>query len=151
MVDKLSDIENDLQAISGIQRDIDIITAVLLLTGQLTIIRIFIESGGFGFTVGGPMTGRFRLEGKSGSETGNFIIDAIDIVVAILLVNDEIGVNGLFISPGGFSFNVSGPIFGVSRIDPTLPSMKKMFNEFRLIVSEQFHVDHELVRKFKKE
>ncbi|MCM2533627.1 hypothetical protein NDK43_16060 [Neobacillus pocheonensis] len=45
--------EQDLQVIESIQRNIDIITAVLLLSGQFTIVRLIIDPGGFALSVGG--------------------------------------------------------------------------------------------------
>ncbi|MBT2736366.1 hypothetical protein [Bacillus sp. ISL-7] len=54
------DLENGLQTVISIPRTIDIITAFLLLTGQVTVVRLIIEPGGFALSVGGPLTGRAR-------------------------------------------------------------------------------------------
>jgi hypothetical protein len=144
-------IEKEKQTIGTIQREIDIITAILLLTGQITIIGVFVTSGGFRISVGGPLTGSSRLEGKSGNQTINTIIDGIDIITAILLLSGEIGVTGTFVSAGRFTINVSGPIFGVPKSEPSLLGLEKDFNIFRRIVSRHYKVDPHLVEKFKKE
>ncbi|MFC6602152.1 hypothetical protein ACFQDF_12280 [Ectobacillus funiculus] len=57
-------LEKEEQTISFIQRNIDVITAILLLTGQITIIGVFVTPGGFRISIGGPLTGISRLEGK---------------------------------------------------------------------------------------
>ncbi|MDP4087337.1 MAG: hypothetical protein Q8934_22495 [Bacillota bacterium] len=137
----ICEIEQGLQTVHSIQRNIDLITAGLLLSGQITIERIIVEPVGFALTAGGPLTGRPRLEGKFGSPTLSLLIDISDIVLAILLITDQTNVSGLFIGPGLFSFNITGPIFGVPKNVPTLPNLDRIFTQFRWIVSEYFDVD----------
>ncbi|WP_034670266.1 hypothetical protein [Ectobacillus panaciterrae] len=152
MILKKNQIEKEKQAISTIQRNIDIITATLLATGQFTIIGIFVTPGGFRISVGGPLTGTSRLEGKSGSRAVNLIIDVFDILTAVLLITDQINVTGTFISsPERFTVNVSGPIFGVPKTGPALPDVNKIFTDFRKIVPKHFNVNPELLRKLTKE
>lgn len=139
--------EQDLQVIESIQRNIDIITAVLLLSGQFTIVRLIIDPGGFALSVGGPLTGRERLEGKFGNKTLSLLLDIGDILLAILLLSDEINVEGIFIGPGRFSLNITGPIFGVPKHEPTLPDIEKGFTQFRWIISDHLDFDPELIRK----
>jgi hypothetical protein len=144
-LEKIYDIEKGLQTVISIQRNIDIITAFLLLTGQVTVIRLIVEPGGFAFSVGGPLTGNERLEGKSGNKTLNLLLDIGDILLAILLISDQTNVSGIFIGPGRFSFNITGPIFGVPKHEPTLLDLEKVFTQFRWIVSEQFDIDPEIL------
>jgi hypothetical protein len=149
-LNKLSGFHQDVQTIRVIQREIDIITAALLLTGQITILRMYVEPGGFGFTIGGPITRRVRLEGRGGNRAGNLIIDAIDFILAILIIYDLVGVTGIFITTGGFSLNITGPILGIARIEPTHAAMDKLLKEFDQWVSENFKVDTDLVTKLKR-
>ncbi|MFP5105993.1 hypothetical protein ACSU6B_04355 [Neobacillus sp. C211] len=141
------DLENGLQTVISIQRTIDIITAFLLLTGQVTVVRLIIEPGGFALSVGGPLTGRARLEGKSGNKTLSLLLDIGDILLAILLISDQTNVSGIFLGPGRFSFNITGPIFGVPKHEPTLPDLEKVFTQFRWIVSEHFEIEPEILIK----
>lgn len=143
-------IKKEKQTIQVIQREIDIITAVLLLTGQITIIGVFVTPGGFRMSVGGPLTGTNRLEGKSGNQIVNAIIDGIDIIAALLLINGELGVTGTFISSGRFSINISGLIFGVPKNEPTLPGIQKEFKYFHRMISRNYEVDYSLVNQIKK-
>ncbi|PLT28515.1 hypothetical protein [Peribacillus deserti] len=131
-------IEHENQVISAIQFEIDIILAALLLTGQITVIRVYVIPGGFGFSLGGPLTGRSRLEGRSKIKAFSFAIDLLDILLAILLLTRKITFEGLFVGPGRFSFNVSGPIFGIPKPQPVQSEIEKISKEFRGIVAEHF-------------
>ncbi|MEH7076834.1 hypothetical protein [Neobacillus drentensis] len=139
------DVEKGLQTVITIQRNLDIITAFLLLTGQVTVVRLIVEPGGFALSVGGPLTGIGRLEGKSGNKTLSLLLDVGDILLAILLLSDQTNVSGIFLGPGRFSFNITGPIFGVPKHEPTLPDLEKVFTQFRWIVSEHFDIEPETI------
>lgn len=128
----------DLQLVGKIQREIDLTTATLLLTGQITITGVFVTPGGFRVALAGPLTGAERLQGKHNNIVGNGLIDAIDIILSILLIQDTIRVTGSFIGPGRFTINVSGPIFGVAKLEPTLPHITREFHFFQSIVSTYF-------------
>ncbi|UNL86297.1 hypothetical protein [Priestia koreensis] len=136
----------ELEKLRFFQREVDLIIAALLLTGQLTMSRVIIEPGGFSLTVSGPIIGRVRLEGKYGNKLGSAVLDGIDIVLAILLLKGDIGFTGLFIAPGGFSFNIGGPIFGGERPVVLIPNYCRVFDEFKQIVSNHFHVDAMLLK-----
>lgn len=133
------------QTLKDVQRSIDLILAVLLLTGQLTIAGVSIVPGGFRISVGGPLTGGLRLEGKSGKKTLNWIIDVMDVITAILLIKDEINFTSTIVSSTSFTVSVSGPIFGIRKQDVSLPDLEKIFKEFELVTSEHFHVNAELM------
>ncbi len=148
---KLEDKTLDCRLLREIQRDIDIVIASLLLTGQITVSRIYFGPGYFGFTVGGPITGGSRLEAKKGNQFADISLDVIDIILAILLITDEINLVGLFISSDArFSLSISGPIFGREKVVPVLPYLKKNQREFRNIVNTSFRLDTQLVDKLKK-
>lgn len=135
--------------IFSIERTLGLITAILLLTGQITIIGIFVRPGRFSLSLGGPITGGSRLEGIDNQGMGNFVINFIDIILAILLIIDEINVTGSFISSGDFTINVSGPIFGYPRVVPvTLPP--ENIETFHSVVSKQYKVPLELLNNLKR-
>ena len=138
-----SGFDKERELIFAIQRNLDVVTAILLLTGQITIIGVFVTPGAFRVSVGGPITGTSRIEGKDGNVGINIIIDMIDVFLAALLLNNQINVSGAFISSGRFTINVSGPIFGVPKHEPTLPDLKRVFTQFRWIVSEHFDIESE--------
>lgn len=141
----------DTAIIREIQRDLDLIIASLLLTGQITLTRIYFGPGYFGVTVGGPITGVSRLEGKGKNHLFNFSLDVIDILVAILLIKDEINLVGLFISSDArFSLSISGPLLGREKVVPVLPYLKKNQRELNEIVNSSYIIDHTLLEKLKK-
>ncbi len=135
--------------IFSIERTLGLITAILLLTGQITIIGIFVRPGRFSLSLGGPITGGSRLEGIDNQGIGNVVINFIDIILAILLIIDEINVTGSFISSGDFTINVSGPIFGYPRVVPvTLPP--ENIETFHSVISKQYTVPPELLNNLKR-
>ncbi|KML30643.1 hypothetical protein C1N83_24860 [Priestia aryabhattai] len=146
-----SGFDKERELIFAIQRNLDVVTAILLLTGQITIIGVFVTPGAFRISVGGPITGTSRIEGKGGDAGINIIIDMIDVILAALLLNNQINVSGAFISSGRFTINVSGPIFGVPKTEPALSELNQSSQFFHRTVSKHFYVNPDLVEKFTKD
>ncbi|MCM3020324.1 hypothetical protein M3582_19765 [Priestia megaterium] len=146
-----SGFDKERELIFAIQRDLDVVTAILLLTGQITIIGVFVTPGAFRVSVGGPITGTSRIEGKDGNAGINIIIDMIDVFLAALLLNNQINVSGAFISSGRFTINVSGPIFGDPKTEPALSELNQSSQFFHRTVSKHFYVNPDLVEKFTKD
>ena len=146
-----SGFDKERELIFAIQRDLDVVTAILLLTGQITIIGVFVTPGAFRISVGGTITGTSRIEGKDGNTGINIIIDMIDVFLAALLLNNQINVSGAFISSGRFTINVSGPIFGVLKTEPALSELNQSSQFFHRTVSKHFYVNPDLVEKFTKD
>lgn len=88
LMDGLYNQANELEQIHSIQRTIDTVAALLLLTGQVTINGVFVRPGRLSVSIGGR-----RLEGKNHSRAGGIVIDMIDILLAIFLLNDEINID----------------------------------------------------------
>ncbi len=151
LMDGTNNQANELEQIHSIQRTIDTVAAFLLLTGQVTISGVFVRPGRFSVSIGGPIFGGRRLEGKNHSRAGSLVIDIIDILLAIFLLNDEINVEGTFISSGTFTMNISGPIFGFPKVIPALPNLKNDFQFFNSQVSAHYQVPPELWRKSKRD
>ncbi|AXI29592.1 hypothetical protein CIB87_11430 [Priestia megaterium] len=146
-----SGFDKERELIFAIQRNLDVVTAILLLTGQITIIGVFVTPGAFRISVGGPITGTSRIEGKDGDAGINIIIDMIDVILGALLLNNQINVSGAFISSGRFTINVSGPIFGVPKTEPALSELNQSSQFFHRTVSKHFYVNPDLVEKFTKD
>ncbi|MCP8970530.1 hypothetical protein [Ectobacillus ponti] len=143
--------EAELQAVGSLLRYLDITTAVLLLTGQITIIGVFVTPGGFRLSVGGPLTGISRLEGKQQRKWASWLIDILDVIIALLLISDQINVSGAFTSSRRFTINVTGPIFGVAKIAAASPDIQSISREFQRIVPRHYTVDQSLLQKLMKD
>ncbi|MFB6803642.1 hypothetical protein [Peribacillus butanolivorans] len=143
ILNETCELDTNKKVIHSFQRSIEITSAILLLTGQITIIGIFVRPGRFSLSLGGPLFGGHRLEGKDHSQEGNLFIDILDIIIAILLINDVIHVTGLFVSSGEFTINVSGPIFGYPEVTPALPI--EDYNLFNTIITKHYIVPPELL------
>ncbi|KEO82309.1 hypothetical protein, partial [Tumebacillus flagellatus] len=111
--------------LSTLQQSIDITTAVLLLTGQLTVRSIIFSIGSeFRLSVTGPILGGPRAVPVVQSPGIAFGIDATDVFLALLLILEQIQVIGLFIQTGRLSLLIGGPVFGSRRIVPNVPGQK---------------------------
>ncbi|MBS4201433.1 hypothetical protein KHA93_17505 [Bacillus sp. FJAT-49732] len=116
--------------------DINLIVAVLLLTGQITVNGVFIQAtGGFSIPLTGPIIGDRRIVGKSNSKILTFVVDSIDIVLALLLIFGQISVRGTLISSGHFTITVSGPIFGIPRTEVSEKLTKEFFDHFKVFLT----------------
>lgn len=110
------------RVISAAMRAIDIWSAVLLLTGQITVGGVFLASGAIWFSLSGPILGSVRTEGKS--PNSNVIVDGIDIITAFLLILGQITNTGPWISSSHFNLVVSGPAFGNNNVPVPIGSSK---------------------------
>lgn len=136
-----SNIQEDIRLIASLQRDLNLATVALLLSGQITIIGVFVMPGEFSLSLSGPLFGRARLQGKFGDRLTTALIDVLDVIIAVLLIIDEIRVVSSVVGPSRFSINVSGPIFGAPKHEPTLPVFKRSYHFFKKIVSKHFDID----------
>ncbi|MCR2822644.1 hypothetical protein [Lederbergia panacisoli] len=115
--------------------DINLIAAVLLITGQLTMDGMFIQAtGGFSIPLQGPITGGRRVVGKSNSKILTFVVDSIDFILALLLIFGQISVRSTLISSGYFSIIVSGPIFGIPKTKVSEQATKEFFDHLAIFL-----------------
>lgn len=133
------------QYIAAAQRAIDIWIAILLLTGQLTIGGVFVAYGSIWFSLTGTIFGSVRTEGET--PNANVVVDAIDIITALLLILGLITNTGPWISSGRFNMVVTGPVFGYDEVPVPINSSKisKKAQEFCNDFTEQI-----IVREMKK-
>ncbi len=96
------------------QYSIDIVTAVLLLTGQITTTGIFFVPEGFYLGSTGPILGGVRSTGQSGS--ASVILDVVDVFAGLLLIMNALRVTGPYITSQRVFVVFSGPIFGIKQI-----------------------------------
>lgn len=108
--------------IAAAQRAIDIWIAILLLTGQLTVGGVFVSYGAFWFSLIGPIFGNIRIEGKT--TNANVVVDAIDIITALLLILGQLTNTGPWLSSGRFNMVVTGPAFGYDDVPVPINSSK---------------------------
>lgn len=132
------------RSISAFHRTMDIITGILLITGQITVIGVFIRPERFSLTVGGPIFGGTRIVPKDNLAIEQDILDLINLVFAILLFSDNITVTGITFSSGDFGINISGPIFGYPKVVPSTLMLDNI-KMFHSIVKEHYNVPPELL------
>lgn len=101
-------------ALRSIQYSIDFITAILLLTGQLTTTGIFVVPEGFYLSSTGEILGGVRLTGKN--ENAASVLRMVNVIVALLLVVNAIRVTGPYVTSGRVFIVFGGAIFGVKEI-----------------------------------
>lgn len=125
------------RAANFIARGADQFSAILLLTGQITVGGVFFSPGAFSLSLSGPFTG-FGAVGAD--EAASFVLDGIDVITAFLLIIGQIQVMGAYITAGRFTIVVSGPPFGAGRIEGYTPRAMDFFSDFRLNVANRFGV-----------
>ncbi|MFA9556948.1 hypothetical protein ACERII_06580 [Evansella sp. AB-rgal1] len=121
--------ERTLETISRIHRNLAIITAILLLTGQISIMGVFVTPRGFRVTMAGPITGLSRIESKTGNIFVNVGISVINILIAKMLLMEQFSITGSALTPQGFTINAGGPILGVPRVKAKIPKIDGLFND----------------------
>ncbi|UOF89482.1 hypothetical protein LSG31_16520 [Fodinisporobacter ferrooxydans] len=137
-----------IQAIQALYRSLDVITVVLLLTGQITISGVFVTTeGGFSLSLAGPITGGARSVSNESTPNGNFVIDVIDVIAAFLLILDQINVIGTFVSAHRFTIVISGPPFGEPKRVAYLPATLRFFSSYRETVLQKCNVAIQKPRK----
>ncbi len=116
------------RAIQTLHRGLDIVTAVLLFTGQITIGGVFFAPGDFALSLSGPFTG----SGAVGiTENTKIVLDGLDIIVALLLVINQIQVIGTYITSDKFTIVVGGPPFGSPQVKAYLPRTREFYEDMR--------------------
>ncbi|BCJ86327.1 hypothetical protein [Effusibacillus dendaii] len=136
------------KSVQAIHRTLDLITVVLLLTGQITIGGVFITTeGGFSLSLRGAITGSARSIGIETVPQANLVLDAADAIAALLLILDQINVIGTFITNGSFTIVVSGPAFGEEKRVAYSPDARKFFSEFKDHVFEKCRVQKHFPRR----
>jgi hypothetical protein len=125
-------------AASIMLRFLEIVTILLLLTGQITIGGVFITPDGFSLSLSGLFTGRRIVVGKT--EQAKFIQDGLDVITALLLILGEINVIGTYITAGRFTIVVGGPPFGLDKIEAYVPETKEFFGDYEEMVIEKCNV-----------
>lgn len=139
-----------LETVRVIHRNLAIIVAILLLTGQLSIVGVFVSPRGFRFTLSGPITGLGRIESKTGNIVVNLIISILNIIIAKLLIIDQFNVSGSVLTPDGFTINVGGPILGMPRVTARIPDFNNYLDNFDKLVCKFFDLDPAIVKKYRK-
>lgn len=106
--------DSTVDLLEDVQYSIDVLIAILLLTGQLTTTGIFVVPGGLAFSASGDVFGFPRVEGRSAALSLD--LDFIDVVSALLLIIGQIRVQGPYVSGSGLFIVYSGPIFGYKSV-----------------------------------
>ena len=97
------------QVTRTVHRGMGLVTAVLLLTGQITIGGVFIAPSDFALSLSGFFTGTGAV---GATDRDNFVLDGLDIITAFLLILNQLQVIGTYITSKRFSIVVGGLIFG---------------------------------------
>lgn len=125
--------------ITSVYQAIDFSAAILILTGQITSTGVFVSPSGFWLSLTGPILGGTRLQGSNFASTA--VLDAVDVVAALLLIMGQLTVTGPWITSGSFNLVITGPAFGVLRVPVPVTESKppsEFCEQFRQIVVTKF-------------
>ena len=101
-------------ALRSIQYSIDFVTAILLLTGQITVGGIFVVPEGFYLSATGEILGGVRVTGRNEGGTG--VLRMVNVITALLLIVNAIRVTGPYVTSGRVFLVFGGPIFGIKEV-----------------------------------
>ncbi|MBU9720644.1 hypothetical protein [Bacillus alkalicola] len=132
-----------------LQRGLAIVVAILIFLGQLSIIGVFVTPRGFRVTLAGPITGSSRLQSNTNNPIVNTFIDAINLVIAKLLIIDQFRITGTVLTHNGFTVNCGGPLLGTARTQPKIPKIVSEFDNFHEVVCRFFNIDPKVFREYK--
>lgn len=121
----------------GVQYSVDFLTAILLLTGQITTVGVYIVSNGFLLAATGPIIGGDRMKGQS--TAASIGLDAIDVINALLLIVGQVQVTGPYITSGRVYIVWTGEIFGLETTEVTTPAMEEQRSLAQYIKKQMLH------------
>lgn len=126
--------------VQAVYESLNFFAAILILTGQITNGGVFVTPESFSLSLSGPFTGRTRKKAIPGVPQANLIIDAIDIIAALLLILGQIHVHGVYITSGGYSIVLGGPPFGLKDKEAYNPIASRFFADYRKEVFEKHQI-----------
>lgn len=121
----------------GVLRGLDVIVAILLLTGQISIGGVFFAGNGFALSLSGALTG---AEVLTTDLQASWVLEGLDVIAAFLLILDEVHVVGTYVTASRFTIVISGPPFGVPLTEGYLPRTKEFFRDFRDFVLNKYDI-----------
>lgn len=124
----------------AVYQSIDIFTAILILTGQISIGGVFVTPESFSLSLSGPFTGRTRKEAIPDVPAADAALDFINIITALLLIIGQINVIGTYITSKGFSIVLGGPPFGLRKKEAYNPAASRFFAEFKKEVFKKHQI-----------
>lgn len=136
-MDELSqNLNSEIDVVRIVYLGIDLLTTLLLLTGQIGIGAVFITHDSFGLSLSGPFTGSGS---KPRTPQAELVLDELNVITALLILLDQIHVIGSFLTVGRYTLVVSGPPFGQPKNEAYLPKTRKFFADFREQVRMKFN------------
>lgn len=128
--------------VSGIYESIDLLTAVLLLTGQLMMTGVFVVPEGLYLSLTGPIIGGNKMEGKN--KNAHAVLDLLDIFAGLLLAMGALTVTGPYVTSGSLFIVVSGPPLGITDVPVSAvpgktrgAARRSLYSEFRRAVIQK--------------
>lgn len=129
-----------LRALAGVKAlhyGLDLVTAVLILTRQLTPSGLFIVPEGALLSFSGPILGGVDVVGTTPG--ADFALAGIEVIVAVLLIAKVYATTGTYVTSHRCSIVVAGPGLGTKASVANLPGVSgKVLDQ----------LDRELLRRY---
>ncbi|MCI0181835.1 hypothetical protein [Sulfoacidibacillus ferrooxidans] len=124
-------------AVKSIHYGIDLLTAALILTGQLQPVGMFVVPEGFMLSFSGPIIGATEI---TTTTTGAaFVMDGLEVITAVLLIAQVFGTTGIYVTSHRFSIVVAGPPFGSKPSVANLPGVPaSILNQYETMTMKHF-------------
>ncbi len=121
-----------------VHETLDILSAILLITGQISISGVFIQPDGFSLSLSGPITGGGAVV-KQHEQKAQPVLNGLNILTAVLLLLRQIQVVGTYITAGRFTIVLSGPAFGAKWLKavPQVAIKRAFFADYTRLVLQK--------------
>lgn len=124
-------------AVRSVHYGIDVVTAALILTGQIQPAGMFLVSEGFSISFTGPVLG---YKGTEATTPGaGFVMGGLEVITAVLLIARVFGTIGVYVTSHRASIVVGGPLFGSTPTIANLPGVPaRVLNDYEALAMRHF-------------
>jgi hypothetical protein len=125
--------------LQSMYQTIDNFVAILLLTGQITIRSSIISTGGeIRLSLTGPIFGGQRTEAMNRQLGAAVVLDAFDIITALLLIIGELSVVGVMLQSQRFNLIIGGPILGSRKVEAYVPETVQFLDGYKELLLKRY-------------
>ncbi|KUO96876.1 hypothetical protein [Ferroacidibacillus organovorans] len=123
--------------LQGTHESIDLITAALLLAGQLTPSGLFVVPAGMNLSLSGPVLGGVLNEGVT--PVAHATLRAIEVLSAVLLIGGALTTVGVYVTAQRASIVLGGPILETPKTRTNIPGVpQKTLYAYQQLILKRF-------------
>ncbi|PWI56872.1 hypothetical protein [Sulfoacidibacillus thermotolerans] len=123
--------------VKSVHYGIDLLTAALLLSGQLQPVGMFVVPEGFMLSLSGPLLGGVTM--KTTTSGAKFVMAGLEVITAVFLIARVFGTTGVYVSSHRFSIVVAGLPIGSAPPVAALPGVpEQVLHQYEALLMRHF-------------